>query len=81
MSIHFQNEKQFERWRRKARELRARSEHFPEDVPVILELLNDMGKLQCTVRKHERRIRTLEAQIGKCYAHIIPGNEHVEQIT
>lgn len=61
MSIQIKSEREFERWRKRARELRARAEHDPEDVPIILELLSDVEKLQRKLRKHEKRIRTLEA--------------------
>jgi len=61
VSIQIKSEREFERWRKRARELRARAEHDPEDVPIILELLSDVEKLQRKLRKHEKRIRTLEA--------------------
>lgn len=68
MSIQVKSEAEFNKWRKKARQLRARAEHDPEDVPVILEILGDLEKLQRKLQKHEKRIRTLEAQIGKVYA-------------
>jgi len=37
MSIQVKSEAEFRKWKRKARELRARAEHDQEDVPIILE--------------------------------------------
>lgn len=67
MSLQVKSERDFEKWRKKARELRAKIEN-PENAPVVVELLNELEKLQRKFQKHERRIRTLEAQIQKCYA-------------
>lgn len=78
MSVQVKSEAEFRKWRKRARELRAGAEHSPEDVPVILELLGDMEKLQRKIQKHEQRIRTLEAQVQKAYADHITGSESIE---
>ena len=67
MSLQIKSEKEFERWRKKARQLRARIED-PDNAPVIIELLNELEKLQRKLQKHEKRIRTLESQVQKAYA-------------
>lgn len=75
MSIHFQNEKQFEKWRKRAR---VKAEHSPEDAPVIMEILSGMERLEKQYTKLDKRIRTLESQVQKAYAQYMTGGDNVE---
>jgi hypothetical protein len=73
VSLHIKSEAEFNRWRKRAWELRARAEHSPEDASVILELLNGVERLEKKYQKLDKRVRTLEAQVQKAYANYITG--------
>lgn len=68
MSIQVKSEREFNRWRKRARELRVKAEHSPEDVAVILEILGEMEKLQGKYKKLDKRVKVLEGQVQKAYA-------------
>lgn len=76
MSIQVKSEAEFRKWRKRARELRARIED-PENAPVVVELMNELEKLQQKVKKMDKRVRTLESQVQKAYASYITGIENV----
>jgi len=67
VSLHVSSQREFNKWRRKSRELRAKIED-PANAPVVIELMNELDKLQKKYTKMDKRVKTLEAQIGKVYA-------------